>query len=320
MKALTNFDLRKQEKKIFIIFVLAILVYTGFVLFADIRKIIQASLHFNWFIVVGILILTFFNYIFRYLRFKYLLKTIDVEMPMKKLFPIFMSGIAMTVTPGKMGEVLKAYLIKQEKGIEFSRLVPILVFERVFDGIAMIMMALGGIFFFRQSILFFIFATGMVVSFFVLVAANKFVLSLIKKFESRFFHAKILDFAVSFFEHSQKLITFKNVLMSVLLGFIAWTLEGISLFWLVSQFTQTGIKDFFYSQFIFAFTSIAGFLVFIPGGVGIVEGSMSSFLTMFFGMTLPQAVFATLIFRFSTLWFGLSLGLIFLLQYLKSNK
>ncbi|HLL60372.1 MAG TPA: lysylphosphatidylglycerol synthase domain-containing protein, partial [Candidatus Nitrosocosmicus sp.] len=80
------------------------------------------------------------------------------------------------------------------------------------------------------------------------------------------------------------------------------------------------IKDFFYSQFIFAFTSIAGFLVFIPGGVGIVEGSMSSFLTMFFGMTLPQAVFATLIFRFSTLWFGLSLGLIFLLQYLKSNK
>lgn len=318
-KELIKFDIKKQEKTILFIFIATILVYTIFIFFGDIRKVINASLNFNWWLIPLILVFSFVNYVVRYLRFQYLLKTIGVEISFTKLFPIFMSGISMTVTPGKMGEVLKAYLIKQEKGTEFSQLIPLLIFERVFDGIAMIIMSLGGIFFFRQSILFFVFATLMVIGFFILIASRNLVITLIKLFEKKFFKVKILDFAASFFEHSHKLINVKNVMVATILGIIAWTFEGISLFLLVSQFAHTTIKDFFYAQFIFAFTSIAGFLVFIPGGVGVVEGSMTSFLTLFFHISVPQAIFITLIFRFATLWFGVSIGLIFLLRLLRKK-
>ncbi len=316
-----KFDIKKQEKKIFLVFVFAILLYSSLVLFGDTKKIISASQMFNWWLVPGVIILTVFNYIFRFLRFQYLLKTIDINIPTFRSFSIFMSGIAMTVTPGKMGEILKAYLIKQEKGTQFSQLIPLLVFERVFDGIAMIIMAIGGIFFFRESLLFFILSSLLVIGFFILIGLRKQVITLLKFLERRFFHIKIVDFVISFLEHSQKLITLKNVLVSTFFGVIAWSLEGVALFLLVHQFTHiVDLKTIFLSFFVFSFSSIAGFLVLIPGGVGIAEGSISSLLVLFFQMQLPQAIFIALLFRFSTLWFGVSLGLGFLLHLLKVNK
>lgn len=231
----------------------------------------------------------------------------------------------MTVTPGKMGEGLKAYLVKKETGNRFSETVPLLIFERLTDGIAMIILALGGVYFFRQSLLFFVFSTLIVIGFILFIYAKEAVVNLIKKFEARFFHIKILDFAVSFFDNSQKLLTGKNLITAVFLGMIAWSFEGVSLYLLINQFvsqtaTPNPLSQLFYSLFIFFFSSIAGFLVLIPGGVGVAEGSISSFLVLFFKLTVSQAVFVTLVFRFVTLWFGVSLGLLFLIKALSYHQ
>jgi uncharacterized protein (TIRG00374 family) len=318
-------DIKKQERRISLIFILSIFFYTAFILLADIKKILSVSAQFNWKIIPLLLLITFFNYVFRFFRWHYLLKKINITLSAKKSFQIFFSGISMTVTPGKMGEVLKAYLVKKETGNRFSEMVPLLVFERMTDGIAMIILALGGVYFFRQSIIFFIFSTLLVMAFIVFIYTKNFIVDLIKQFEARFFHIKILDFAVIFFENSQKLLSGRNLIIAVFLGIIAWSLEGISLFLLVNQFVvetyhSMSLQGLFYCLFIFSFSSIAGFLVLIPGGVGVAEGSITSFLMLFFKMTLPQSIFLTLIFRFVTLWFGVSLGLLFLLKVLNSPK
>lgn len=318
-------DIKKQEKRILLIFIFSILLYTVFILFADIKKILSVSAKFNWKIIPILLLLTLLNYLFRFFRWHYLLKKINIKLPFKKSFNIFFSGISMTVTPGKMGEVLKAYLVKKETGNRFSEIVPLLVFERMTDGMAMIILALGGVYFFRQSIIFFVFSTLLVIGFIVFIYAKDTVVNLIKRFEKRFFHVKILDFAVAFFENSQKLLNSGNLLVAVFLGIIAWAFEGISLFLLVNQFMagaihESSLQALFYSLFIFSFSSIAGFLVLIPGGVGVAEGSITSFLMLFFKMTLPSAIFITIIFRFVTLWFGVSMGLLFLVWILKKHQ
>lgn len=318
-------DVKKQEKRILTIFVLTIFLYTGFILFADIKKISLVSAQFNWKVVPFLLLLTLVNYLFRFFRWYYLLKKIDIRLSLRKSFQIFFAGISMTVTPGKMGEGLKAYLVKKETGNRFSETVPLLIFERLTDGIAMIILALGGVYFFRQSLLFFVFSTLIVIGFILFIYAKEAVVNLIKKFEARFFHIKILDFAVSFFDNSQKLLTGKNLITAVFLGMIAWSFEGVSLYLLISQFvsqtaTPNPLSQLFYSLFIFSFSSIAGFLVLIPGGVGVAEGSISSFLVLFFKLTVSQAVFVTLVFRFVTLWFGVSLGLLFLIKALSYHQ
>src|SRR5262245_13707503 len=53
---------------------------------------------------------------------------------------LFTSGMVMAVTPGKVGEVLKSYLLKQVNGTPVSASAPIVLAERVTDGLAMLLL------------------------------------------------------------------------------------------------------------------------------------------------------------------------------------
>lgn len=301
----------QQEKRIFIFFLLGIAFYTSLIFLVDLKKVIGVSYKFNWSIVPLLLLLSFLNYLVRFFRWHYLLGQISIKIPLKTSFRIFMSGLSMTVTPGKVGETIKAYLVKKETGNSFSQMIPLLIFERLTDGIGMIILALGGIYLFRQSILFFILSIAIILAFFVFIKTKNQTLSLIKRIEDKVGHIKILDFFIAFFEHSNLLMKPNILTRSIIFSLIAWFFEGASLFLLVNQFGGFfNLSSLFLSLFIFSFSSIAGFLVLIPGGIGVAEASITSLMTLFYGLGLPEAVFATLLFRFATLWFGVGLGLI----------
>lgn len=305
-----KFDVKKQEKKIVIFFFIALIFYSVLILLVDIKKVFRVSSSFNWWIVLLLLLLSLLNYIFRFFRWHYFLNVLSIKISPLISLRIFLSGLSMTITPGKMGEVVKAYLIKKETGNRFAEMVPLLVTERLTDGIGMILLSLGGIYLFQQSVVFFIFAFGIVLIFFLFVYQKKFVLKIIKQFEKKFGHVKVLDFFIVFFENSQKLIKTKQLSLAIIISLIAWSFEGLSLFILINQFGSFwNWHSLLYSFLIFSFSSIAGFLVLIPGGIGIAEGSITSLLTLFFHLNLPVAIFITLIFRFSTLWFGVFMGL-----------
>ena len=53
---------------------------------------------------------------------------------------LFTSGMVMAVTPGKVGEVLKSYLLKRINGTPISASAPIVLAERVTDGLAMLLL------------------------------------------------------------------------------------------------------------------------------------------------------------------------------------
>ena len=314
LKKSLDFDFKKQEKKILFIFILGLLFYAGLILLADFKKIVKISTSFNWSLILVLALLSFLNYLIRFARWQYFLHKISIKIPVFNSFRIFLSGLSMTVTPGKMGEVVKAYLIKRETGNKFAQMVPLLITERLTDGIGMLILALGGIYLFRQSLIFFLLAFAVVLLFFLFIYFKKYTLNFIKKLENRFGHLKPLEFFLTFFANSEKLLKFNHLVTGILLSLIAWFLEGFSLFLLINSFGSFIRWDaLFYSLFIFSFSSIAGFLVLIPGGIGVAEGSITTLLNLFFQIPLPQAVFITLIFRFATLWFGVFIGLINLL-------
>src|SRR5438309_188150 len=53
--------------------------------------------------------------------------------------------MAMAMTPGKVGEVLKSYLLKQVRGTPIATSAPIVVAERLTDGIAMLFLSAAGL-------------------------------------------------------------------------------------------------------------------------------------------------------------------------------
>lgn len=312
-----KFDFKKQEKKILLIFLLSIFVYTGFIFYADTKKVVSVLSRFDWRILPVLFFLSFANYVIRFFRWHYFLRKIKVHLPLGKSFRIFLSGISMTVTPAKTGEVVKAYLIRKENGNHYSQLVPLIFTERFTDGLGMLVLALGGIFLFENSIvkLSFFFLTAAMLLF--IFFGKKTIVRVSTFLDQRFKRFKILDFFLNALKSMEILFSGKILVATTLISIFAWSLEGLSLYILVQSFLPaTSLNGFMYSLFIFSFASIAGFLVLIPGGIGVAEVSISSLLNFFFGLSVAQAVFITLIFRFATLWFGVFIGLISLFSSL----
>ena len=63
------------------------------------------------------------------------------------------------------------------------------------------------------------------------------------------------------------------------------------------------------SIFVVSFSSVLGALSFLPGGLGVAEGSIMALLLLA-GLGKEMAAATTLVTRFSTLWLGVLIGII----------
>jgi glycosyltransferase 2 family protein len=61
---------------------------------------------------------------------------------------------------------------------------------------------------------------------------------------------------------------------------------------------------------VFSLGSLAGALSFLPGGLGVAEGSMTGLIQVLGDVPKAAAVAATVLIRLATLWFAVALGLV----------
>ena len=97
--------------------------------------------------------------------------------------------------------------------------------------------------------------------------------------------------------------------MTLVLSTIAWGLEGYGTY-LVFQGLIPEAFVLGEAIFIFAFSTVAGALSMLPGGMLAAEGSMVALMNELSSLPvgLDVAAACTLIVRFATLWFGVILG------------
>src|SRR5712691_576210 len=98
-------------------------------LYADAPRMLRALASFRWEYLPLILGLTLFNYFWRFVKWQYYLRRLEVQISRWRSLLIFVSGLSMAITPGKVGELLKSYLLKRETGVAISRTAPIIVAE-----------------------------------------------------------------------------------------------------------------------------------------------------------------------------------------------
>src|SRR5438067_13070457 len=143
---------RKIRTGIISSLVLAALVMAAIALYADFPQMLKALVNFRWEFLPLILGLTLFNYFWRFIKWQYYLKRLKVKIHWQKSLLIFISGLSMAITPGKVGELLKSYLLKRSTGEAISRTSPIIMAERLTDGIAMIGLAAIGLVLYRAGL------------------------------------------------------------------------------------------------------------------------------------------------------------------------
>src|SRR4051794_23641459 len=121
-------------------------VYVGFTVWADARNVGRALASFAWTAALAGVGLALCNYLVRFLRWHYYLRVLGLEVPAGESLLVFLGGFALTVTPGKLGEAVKAFLLRESRGIPATRTAPIVLAERFTHLVGLLLLAGGGVF------------------------------------------------------------------------------------------------------------------------------------------------------------------------------
>jgi glycosyltransferase 2 family protein len=304
----------RLRNKFIIGLVLGIVVLVGLSLFADIRTLPQTLATFRWELLPLILGLTLLNYGLRFVKWQYYLRLVGVRgVGTGDSLSIFLGGMTMAMTPGKVGELLKAYMLRQVSGAPMSSTAPIIAAERLTDGLAMVILAAVGMIVYPfgwQALAAF---TAIALAVILVAQSRRLVHALLGRAErlpvvSRFAHS-----LYSLYDSTYLVLRWKPLLIAVGLGVISWTGECLAFYLVLVGLGLPGdLTLLLQATFILAMATLVGAVSMLPGGLGAADASVTGLLLLLVAsplMTQPVAVAATLLIRFCTLWFGVLLGI-----------
>ena len=243
-----------------------------------------------------------------FLRWNLLLKNSDIDIPLKDNFMIFISGFALGVTPGKVGELIKSQLLKNKFNIPRTKTAPLVIVERFYDFFAIAVISLFGILVFEYSIYIFGILTIGITIFLIVTSSEKIFLKFLNKIEKIKFLKNFSNELPKSFNVIQKSTRGKIFPLSITLSIVFWFLDSIIAYLTLLSF-GIDIIDYFVLMSIYTSSIILGVISFLPLGIGVVEGSLVGFLSLN-GIEFHLATAIVVFIRFFTRWIGVMAGFI----------
>jgi uncharacterized protein (TIRG00374 family) len=293
-----------------LVIVAGVAVLAAFSVYADVRELGQRLRGFGWSAFAVAVGLALLNYALRLLRWSLYLRHAGLAVPLRIRTLTFLAGFALSITPGKLGELIKSYLLRESCGIPITRTAPIVIAERVTDLLALLILGLCGVALYGV-------ARGMVVAGAVAIG-----LGLLALAWPRLAHALIAlvcrprplqRFAPrlrSMYDGLAELLRPRPLGWATGLGIAAWLAECIGFSLIANAFPGAAVP-LGLATLIYAATTIAGALSFLPGGLLVTEASMTLLLVQSSsGMDQATAVAATILTRLATLWLAVAIGVV----------
>lgn len=299
--------LEKLKQRTLISIAFAGVIYLAITIYIDFDLLLKSFAKFNLLLIPILLLLSLGNYFARFFKWNYYLKKLIIKVDNKDSLAIFMSGLLMSVTPGKLGELLKAYLVKTVNKTPVSVTAPIIFAERATDFLSLTILALIGAYIYDYGrnaalIITFIILIGIIIltnrrlfdSIMIILAKIRFVEKRIESIE-RLYHS------------TYTLLKLKPLIVAVTVSVISWGFECLGYYLVINNFNNNiGIS---WSFFSYSFSTIVGAVSMLPGGLGVTEGSFLLMLTSK-GLSTNDAAATTFITRVATLWFAVIIGVI----------
>jgi glycosyltransferase 2 family protein len=298
---------KQLVRKLLLPVVLAVLAYSALLLYGDSKAVGAAAKLVPASAILGGLALSLGSFGLRAIRWQYYLRLSGIVVPFGSSLLIFLSGLAMSITPGKVGEILKSLLLKEGWDIPVAKSAPIVVAERVMDLAALLM--LGGVGFVapRSPLL----ALGIVVvgtfGFLAIGKSQRLALMLIGLLTRippvARYREKLLTAHASLFELWGVAPFFSALALSI----AAWASQALILvvFGAGMPPSGVGIAD---SLIAYSAPLLAGTLALLPGGLVLTEASMAGTLQGLSGVSAAAAATLTILVRGATFWLAVALG------------
>lgn len=306
--------LKKLKQKVIVSIVIAGVLYLAFTIYADFSNVVDAFRKFNLLLLPVLLLLSFLNYFTRFLKWDYYLSIVKVKMKKVDSLSTFMSGLIMSVTPAKLGEVLKSVLVKEITGEPISKTAPIILAERITDFLSLLLIAIVGAFVFDYGGNLTIIVAAFFVLIIFIISNKKIALPIINFSERIPLIKKYIHNIHSAYESSYQLLKLKPLFLMTLLSLVSWGFECWGYYIILLNFNvDFGIL---WASFSYSFSTIVGAISMLPGGLGLTEGSLT-FLLVQKKVPVDISVATTFIIRVVTLWFAVLVGIVSLTLYQK---
>ena len=235
---------------------------------------------------------------------------------MKKIDSLstFMSGLIMSITPAKLGEVLKSVLVKEITGEPISKTAPIVLAERVTDFLSLLLIAIVGAYVFDYGGNITIIVAAFFIILIIIISNKKIAIPIINLSEKIPPIKKYIHNIHSAYESSYQLLKLKPLILMTFLSLISWGFECLGYYFILVNFDVN--FGLLWASFSYSFSTIVGAISMLPGGLGLTEGSLT-YLLIEKGITADISVTTTFIVRAVTLWFAVLVGIVSLSFYQK---
>ena len=298
----------KLDNRLILILVAVVGIYAIFLFVSDYNIISEKISNFKINYLPLILLLVSASWIPLIIKWHFLLKNSEVDVPLTKSIAVFFSGVAFEITPGQIGALIKSQILKTSYNIPRTKTVPIVIVEKVYDLIGAILASVIGIIILGMEIYLIAIAISVLAFIFFFMyhkPASELFFNRITKLK---FFSKHIENISGFYEIVQKSTSVKVATICILLAVTYWFIISTAVYYTLIAF-DVNTLDYLKVLAIYATSALLGAVSFVPGGVGIAEGTIAGLLTLE-GIDISVALVLSVVIRIFTFWFGVIIGFI----------
>jgi len=283
--------------------------YLGLTLWSGADQIWQGLRAVSPLTLAGLLLLVLAGYLVRFGRWHWYLRHLGETVPWQDNLKAFLASFALTATPGKAGESVKAYFLKRSSNVDPARSLAGLFAERFTDVFSVVLVICVGLFSLPQGQWIVLGIGGVQIAGIALLQRPRWVrwgvlLPLARWPKARRW-VRPVDTMLT---DTSALLRPRVLLGGILLGGLPWIGEGVTMYVLFDALGAEAIA-LHEAILIHAAATLFGAVTFLPGGLGGHEAASVS-LSLLYGTTQTQAVAATVLIRILTLWFAVGIGVV----------
>lgn len=282
--------------------------YFLFTIWGGWNEVVHGFERVGWLGIGLALLLSIFNFAVRFLRWDLFLIKLGHRVPFWPNLRIYLSGYALTTTPGKTGEAVRSVFLI-DYGVPYRESFGAFLSERFSDVLAGIAVSILGLWAhppIRPVLIGLILA--MLVSLY-LIQKDNWMRAIEKKVNERW-HGRfghIIEFLI------ETILAFRScfkpwmLIQGTVLGMLAWMAQGVAFYYMLIALGSD--VPLLTALFIYSFSLLIGGLTFLPGGLGGFEVTAVQLLRIN-DVPTSTAVAVTIVIRLTTIWFSVLVGLL----------
>ena len=291
----------KLDNRLILVLVAVVGIYAIFLFLSDFSIISEKISNFKINYLPVIILFASVSWIPLIIKWHLLLKNCEIDIPLKKSITVWFAGVAFEITPGHIGALMKSQILKTSSNIPRTKTVPIIIVEKVYELIGAILASVIGIIILGMEFYLIIIAiSGLVVIFFFMYhkPASELFFNRITKLK---FFSKYIDNMSEFYEVVKKSTNVKAATICILLALTYWFIISAAAYYTLIAF-DVNLLDYLKVLAIYTTSTLLGAISFIPGGIGITEGSIAGLFTLN-GGDISTALILGVMIRALTLWY-----------------